>query len=461
MPISSCTLIDEHRQWFKSILGFAAQEIPRELSFCNATIQQSDLLIVEDLTRDERFAAHPMVTGGPEVRFYAGMPLPDSEGHMVGTLCIADTVPRQLSETQKSTLRILASQLQARIELAAERRKRQAALHEKEQLVHALHSNEHRFRTFMNSGPFVAYIRDREGRFLFYNDNLATRFRVSRDAWIGTSLRELFPAEVAERYMESDARAFSAPVPTISIEESDDETGHSYWRSCKFPFPDEHGNLVLGGISVDVTEEYNASSALEQSNARLEQLAHVDSLTGLANRHAGDRALQAAALQSQKALTSLSVVMLDLDNFKHRNDTHGHASGDNVLRQLGILVRRVLRSSDVAIRYGGEEFLLVLSNTDAAAALRTAQRIRNALHEATWEDGPVTASFGIATASSAEIATLDPRTLIELADHAMYEAKTSGKDRIVTSHAATHAFTEPSLLLPTPSASFTMNENHA
>src|ERR1700761_2227852 len=116
-PISIVSLIDEDRQWFKAQTGVENRETPRTIAFCNHAIRQPQMMVVEDARHDERFANNPLVTGGPHIRFYAGMPVQSPDGHALGTLCVIDSKPRQLTEGQKAALRILAAQVNARLEL--------------------------------------------------------------------------------------------------------------------------------------------------------------------------------------------------------------------------------------------------------------------------------------------------------------------------------------------------------
>ena len=110
-PIALVSLIDEDRQWFKARLGLDVQETSRDLSFCAHAILQQDLFIIKDAQRDNRFADHPAVLGDPYVRFYAGMPLITGDGYALGTLCVVDREPRQLSDTQAAALRALSRQV--------------------------------------------------------------------------------------------------------------------------------------------------------------------------------------------------------------------------------------------------------------------------------------------------------------------------------------------------------------
>jgi len=99
-PIALVSLVDTDRQWFKSVLGVDLRETPRNVSFCTHTIEGFEPMVVPDAMRDLRFFANPLVTGSPHVRFYAGAPLIDCDGYALGTLCILDTVPRQLDGRQ-------------------------------------------------------------------------------------------------------------------------------------------------------------------------------------------------------------------------------------------------------------------------------------------------------------------------------------------------------------------------
>lgn len=289
-PIALMSLVDEDRQWFKSRVGISAEETSRELSFCaHAILSPEELFVVPDTRLDARFAHNPLVTGAPSIRFYAGAPLVTPEGHALGSLCVADSKPRTLSDIQKRAMQALARQVMAQF-----------------------------------------------------------------------ALRE-----------------------------------------------QAHQMQVL--------------------NERLERLSIRDELTGVSNRRAFNIALEREVARSLRYGVPLSLVMIDVDNFKSYNDSFGHQAGDYVLQRVGAILPLHLEPLAVAARYGGEEFALILPDTGAEVACEIAETVRLDLCDVMWPLRAVTASFGVATTSS-EIR--EEVTLLAAADAALYASKSAGRNRV-------------------------------
>lgn len=131
-PVALISVIDSDRQWFKSKVGVDITETPLEASFCAVAIQQPDLFVVPDATKDPRFSSNPFVISEPKIRFYAGAPYTSSDGHPLGTLCVVDTVPRQLTASQEKALLALSRQVQAQFELRKNLNELRSALEERD-----------------------------------------------------------------------------------------------------------------------------------------------------------------------------------------------------------------------------------------------------------------------------------------------------------------------------------------
>ncbi len=182
-------------------------------------------------------------------------------------------------------------------------------------------------------------------------------------------------------------------------------------------------------------ELLQTTEQLAKANARLERLSASDGLTGLANRRHFDVRLEREWKRALRVKHPLALILLDVDYFKPYNDTYGHQSGDDCLRQVArFLISAAHRSDDLAARYGGEEFALILPNTNLAGALHVAEQLRTDVealrlpHHASSASEWVTLSLGVA----AMVPTLGATSgeLIALADQALYRAKQSGRNRV-------------------------------
>ncbi|MBI3153088.1 MAG: GGDEF domain-containing protein [Chloroflexi bacterium] len=173
----------------------------------------------------------------------------------------------------------------------------------------------------------------------------------------------------------------------------------------------------------------NKQIEMEAVMVQASEVAHVDPLTFLINRRSIVKELQDEVLRAERYHSMLSISIVDVDNFKAVNDTHGHPIGDEVLRQVAYQLRESIRHPDIVGRYGGEEFLIILPNSDSKAAAEQATRlcrqIRETIVHVKEHEVNVTLSIGVAQ-FRAGMDTWD--TLLSRADNAMYEAKVNGRD---------------------------------
>jgi diguanylate cyclase (GGDEF)-like protein len=181
---------------------------------------------------------------------------------------------------------------------------------------------------------------------------------------------------------------------------------------------------------IATTERYAGHAALAIRNVnlleRVQQMAVTDGLTQLANRRSFDRSLDRELTRAVRMDGRLSVVLLDIDNFKLLNDSHGHVAGDAVLRQVAAALQECGREYDTIARYGGEEFAAVLPGCSSGLAMQVAERLRAAVEEAPTEV-PVTASAGVATYPYDGI---DVAGLLSAADQALYASKRGGRNMV-------------------------------
>ena len=404
------------------------------LRFCSYS-DEGDGLVIPDLRKDPRFRDHILVTHEPGLRFYAGCPLIADGDERIGSLCIREPAPRQLTAVQQRALGVLARQAVAHVEGMRQLMAMEAALYEKDRKLRDLAASDARFRAFLDASPVSAFIKDEEGRMLYCNRALADRFGATPEEWIGKTDPETWPPEIAEQFQRSDRQTLEANQE-IHFEDRTQSLDGSIvaWDVHKYPFADADGRRSIACMALDVTRAWEAQKEvqriqqeLQAANQRLQTLSLTDALTSLMNRRALEDSLENERARSMRSGAPLSLFMLDIDNFKGFNDTFGHVCGDEVLRQIAVLMQRWIRRGDLAARYGGEEFLVILPYTNEKEAFGIAERVRQAIAEADWEHRRITVSGGIATRNDPMPTTTE---FIRAVDQALYSAKHSGKNRV-------------------------------
>lgn len=193
------------------------------------------------------------------------------------------------------------------------------------------------------------------------------------------------------------------------------------------------GSMTLISIMVLIYEyqRVRAERQVIEMNEKLHETSLKDALTGLLNRRAAEAELQKQFAKFQRHQTPLSVVMLDIDHFKNINDTLGHSAGDKVLIEVAKTLSEFSRVEDSVARWGGEEFLIILPNSNLYEATQTAEKMLKHLRNMTFSDlnleNPVTASFGVQSL----MPTQDLENLLKAVDKKLYRAKELGRNRVV------------------------------
>jgi diguanylate cyclase (GGDEF)-like protein len=268
------------------------------------------------------------------------------------------------------------------------------------------------------------------------------------DGIVGRAVRTAQPQLVMDvhadpDYVEVDARVtseYALPIRlsgrTLGVLNLEGTTPEAFSRDNQVVFRTFADQLAGAIHMAAMNQELELANArLRRANRRLSRLSARDGLTGVANRRRLDRALVMEWRRAGRTETPLSLLMADIDFFKDYNDLHGHQGGDEVLRRVAEALAGCLhRAGDLVARYGGEEFAVLLPATDAEHALLMGEKLRRAVESLRIPHGGspvgpwVTLSLGAAAARPR--AGLRPRTLLEHADRALYQAKREGRNRV-------------------------------
>lgn len=287
--------------------------------------------------------------------------------------------------------------------------------------------SEKRFHAFMDASPFVASIKDHDGRYLYMNKGWSTAYGVASELWIGRTDESAQPGSgVMSGVCDAEVMADGAITETID-EFHQPDVGMSYWKRTRFPFVGASGQRLLGEFSTDVT-------ALKASEETIHKLVFLDPLTGLPNRRLMQDRLSHALALSERSTQYGALLFLDLDNFKTLNDAHGHDAGDQILKQTAERLGAAMRAHDTVARAGGDEFVIILERLSYVEDVAAGEvygvackiiGLINAPYVLNGSEYSISASIGITLFCDTRFS---PEELMKRADIAMYRAKASGRN---------------------------------
>lgn len=237
------SLVDSNRQWFKSKVGLEVCETTRAISFCGHAILQPDIFVVPDASQDERFCSNPLVVGSPNIRFYAGAPLRESNNHPIGTLCLIDSTPRQFSAREQLVLRELADIIEFEIVRIDD------AMLKRQLIVNAA-----RTESILTTLPDIVFVVNRELRFLVSNDHPDLLKPMSEI--IGRRVHDVLPKTLADELVHNVKQAFDSQT-VVHHNYSFKEYGKSF--EARYKKIDDCEVLV---VIRNITEQLKASEEL-------------------------------------------------------------------------------------------------------------------------------------------------------------------------------------------------------
>ena len=288
-----------------------------------------------------------------------------------------------------------------------------------------------------NSSRDTIYFKDKDSRFIWNSLAHVRQFGFDRpEEMVGKTDGDFFPPEFSERTRAEEKRIMETGEPLIArIESWTDPEGKTHWFSAfKYPFYGMNGNIIgTWGTSRDITALKEVEEELERKNKMLKRLSRIDELSGLYNRR-----YFYEMLSKQEALFSrrdgspehtFSLIALDVDNFKMINDTFGHAKGDEVIRHIADVLLTNSRESDYVFRIGGDEYMVLLPDTDRNAALAQAERLRSKFERIPIVLGgnPLILTISLGVACYSEHGSVEE--MVHVADERLYMSKRMGRNR--------------------------------
>ena len=345
------------------------------------------------------------------------------------------------SQDIRQALLIVANNLASTIENARLYESVQEELKERIQAEAALQENEAIFSSFLEHSQVYVFFKDKNIRSIRLSKNYEKMLGMPISEILGKTMDELFPSDLAKSMVEDDKRILNNGQVVYVVEELNGRT----YETTKFPIFIDGKPEMLAGVTLDITERKQADERLKDANKLLgKQLGEIkalqaslneqvirDPLTGLYNRRYLYETTEHELARAIRKNYPISIMMIDIDHFKSLNDTYGHQAGDEIIIALSKLLQENIRQGDIACRYGGDEFTLVLPGVNIKDAKQRAETIRQNIKKSSIIYGGVNifaaVSIGVAVYPH-HGSSMDE--IINASDKALYDAKQAGRNQV-------------------------------
>ncbi|MDB5687453.1 MAG: diguanylate cyclase [Rhizorhabdus sp.] len=444
--VAAISLIDETRQWFKAKIGLDFDETPREYAFCQHAMRDDDVLIVADTRVDPRFASNPAVMGPPHVRFYAGAPIRASEGSdgarlAIGSLCIIDDVPRDMSSADARLLRDLANIAEALIRVRSLAKEMGDLVGQREAYFQDLDRRHRQFRQAERMADIGSWRLGVDNQFTEWSDQIYAIYGLPKGEKpaLGTAL-DFYPLREREAIMAAIRHTIETGQP-FDIEAdfiAADGSQRRVRSMGELELQDGKPSAVIG-VFQDITARHQMEQALRRS-------ARLDDLTHLANRAHFNQVIEERIVEARLAAGRLALLLIDLDGFKQINDRFGHLAGDRLLQHMAAQLKQPYLAGCFVARIGGDEFVVLVSDpADCDRLDEIMQALLGDLRHSVAIGGDFVRASGTIGAAWLEADVRDRSELFHRADIALYEAKRAqpgtarifGDDRLLMAGIAT------------------------